>query len=982
MKKLLLLILVALSGALTAWAGDYVELLTNGVCDGTFNGWTIENNGGDGWAIGEDEDGSLHWKSSYYLCTLEQTVSLAEKGFPASDIDAGFVSCKASADMRQGWEKGGKGASVNRIKVIMLDDSDNELQTQVVLDVLTFSEGWQSFEINFILPAGTRKLKYLVESQDAIFWLGQFGPCYKNLSLKVKDEGDGHDCEVDGHIWGDWTLTTPSTCTEPGVQTRSCLFCSETQTKPAPLADHVWNNAGVCTVCGLSASQPWGNDEGGWCGRSDVNGGKNVYYTITGPGDLMIVVTIRKSPKTVGDNCDINDYDNTRDIYQPWADVDYDSSTGISQASLHGDYFIIEEGVTGIGEGFLELFGETSVAIPSTVTHIGNYAFYENAGLLNVYCHANPNNLTWDESRTMDFRYNKGTTMHVYAEYLATYQEKFGDANVTFVGDLGTDGCSALGHLWGRWREPIPATCTEDGYRRRSCFRCGETETETILAYGHMWNDEGVCIRCGISDSTPWGFKKGGWCGRPDVNGGMNVYFVVTQNESNEEVLTIKKNPLAVGDNCDIANYNYSQFNPQPWLDIEYLEEGGIKMRMNLSHIVIEEGVTGIGEFTFATHSEKTVVIPSTLKRIGYYSFYANRSLTDIYCHANPDNLNWNNTRTSDFMSGKGTTMHVYAHFLDTYLQNFGDANVTYVGDLNPQDANYDCNLYGHFWGEWTQTTAPTCTKNGSHSHTCVYCGETGTESIPALGHDWENGGVCSRCGRFCDYPWGIAQGGWCGKTDVNGGMNVYYIITHDENDLAVITIGKNYQAVGNNCDIANYNYKQLNPQPWVNVVYPEDGGAISVLSTANYAFIEEGVTGIGMGVFEDHILFTAVIPSTVTRIDYHAFNGCTNLTDVYCLANPNKLYWNSSRAYDFNYNKATKMHVFSSDLATYKQKFGDANVTFVGDLDDFYDGIGSIHESEPKNGEENWYDLSGRMLGSKPNKHGLYIKNGKKVLK
>lgn len=66
------------------------------------------------------------------------------------------------------------------------------------------------------------------------------------------------------HTWGDYVVTTPATCTEDGVQTRTCTVCGATQEK-AIKAGHTWGEyevttpatckeAGVqtrtCTLCG------------------------------------------------------------------------------------------------------------------------------------------------------------------------------------------------------------------------------------------------------------------------------------------------------------------------------------------------------------------------------------------------------------------------------------------------------------------------------------------------------------------------------------------------------------------------------------------------------------------------------------------------------------------------------------------------------------------------------------------------------------
>ena len=44
----------------------------------------------------------------------------------------------------------------------------------------------------------------------------------------------------------------------------------------------------------------------------------------------------------------------------------------------------------------------------------------------------------------------------------------------------------------------------------------------------------------------------------------------------------------------------------------------------------------------------------------------------------------------------------------------------------------------GHTWGEWATLTEPTCIDEGLRRHICEVCGEEDTDSIPALGHDFE----------------------------------------------------------------------------------------------------------------------------------------------------------------------------------------------------------------------------------------------------
>ena len=168
------------------------ELLTNGQCDGTYNGWS-KTDGGSGWDI-ETNDGAPYWKSSYRLCTLSQTVTLADHNISAESVDNGEVWCSISAEMKSLAEKDGAGARECKVTVNMLDENNNSLGIVTVLNDNSYYSGWDTFKTApFILKSGTRKMTYLVSAQDAKDWGGQFGPCFKNLSIKaIVDDGDDY----------------------------------------------------------------------------------------------------------------------------------------------------------------------------------------------------------------------------------------------------------------------------------------------------------------------------------------------------------------------------------------------------------------------------------------------------------------------------------------------------------------------------------------------------------------------------------------------------------------------------------------------------------------------------------------------------------------------------------------------------------------------------------------------------------------------
>lgn len=60
-----------------------------------------------------------------------------------------------------------------------------------------------------------------------------------------------------GHAWGDWTVTTPATCTNEGVETRICKRDpSHVETRTIPATGHNWvdngNGTHTCTNCGAT----------------------------------------------------------------------------------------------------------------------------------------------------------------------------------------------------------------------------------------------------------------------------------------------------------------------------------------------------------------------------------------------------------------------------------------------------------------------------------------------------------------------------------------------------------------------------------------------------------------------------------------------------------------------------------------------------------------------------------------------------------
>ena len=156
-----------------------LELLTNGDCDGTVDGWSQTSSSGMG--IQDDGDSGYEWVASYKLNIMSQTVYIVDKGISTDLIDTGTILFTASGQMRAPWA-----SSVCSVKIYMLDAGGNTLDSITVLDDKGKYDDWQSFSKVFALTKGTRQIKYEVQGQDALGWKGYYGPQFRRLSLTTE----------------------------------------------------------------------------------------------------------------------------------------------------------------------------------------------------------------------------------------------------------------------------------------------------------------------------------------------------------------------------------------------------------------------------------------------------------------------------------------------------------------------------------------------------------------------------------------------------------------------------------------------------------------------------------------------------------------------------------------------------------------------------------------------------------------------------
>ena len=232
--------------------------------------------------------------------------------------------------------------------------------------------------------------------------------------------------------------------------------------------------------------------------------------------------------------------------------------------------------------------------------------------------------------------------------------------------------------------------------------------------------------------------------------------------------------------------------------------------------------------------------------------------------------------------------------------------------------------------------------------------------------------------------PWG-GVGGWCGLPDQNDGKNVYYEITNSDN-VTTLTIRKNPAAASSDFRMflyTPYDWDETYSDfaPWITAVPQYKNGVFdkyALSSDIEEVVIEEGVTSVGSGAFYYcKKLKTATIPASVTTIWDYAFHYCTALEDVYCYADPDALTWDLYEYCDFAADNATKFHVNNNQLAAYVNKFGAAQVTFVGEAPKTYIITVSVPDKEPMNSAVRELPYSKSFRECMPSSYASYMALG-----
>jgi hypothetical protein len=369
--------------------------------------------------------------------------------------------------------------------------------------------------------------------------------------------------------------------------------------------------------------------------------------------------------------------------------------------------------VTSIGEkAFAGCAALKSVVIPASVTEIQDYAF----------------GYDLDSSRNCvkisDFKIHG---------YTGTAAETYATEN----------GFTFEGHTWNDGEVTTAATCTTDGVKTYSCTACGETKTETIEKLGHDYVatvTEPTCTAEGYTTHT---------CSRCG-NSYVDTKVAATGHSWNDGEVT----------------------------KAATCTEDGVK-----TYTCTACGETKTETIEKLGHDYVATVTDPTCTAEGYTTYTCSRcenSYVDTKVAATGHSWNDGEVTKAATCTEDGVKTYTCTACSETKTETIAKLGHNYVATVTDPTCTaegyttYTCsrceNSYvdtkvaatDHDWNDGKVTKSATCTENGVKTYTCQNCGETKTETIEKLGHNYVatvtdptctaegyTTHTCSRCGRY-----------------------------------------------------------------------------------------------------------------------------------------------------------------------------------------------------------------------------------------
>ena len=604
-----------------------------------------------------------------------------------------------------------------------------------------------------------------------------------------------------------------------------------------------------------------------------------------------------------------------------------DSVTSIGEAAFAGcsslTSITIPDSVTSIGEyAFQSCSSLTSITIPDSVTSIGDYVFISCSSLTTISLSCKSSLKRSDFGGQADL---VSYTLHTLKKTEAKAATCTEDGNKEYwtcehcgkyflSDDANPETAKAVeqsetilpaSHKLTKVKEEKAPTCTEDGNKEYwTCEHCGKyflsddtnPETakavelsETILPAIQHKNAE--LRNASEPTETSPGYSGDLYC--PDCDKVVEKGYTYW-NEGNLTWKLYEDGTLNISGTGAMKNYYDNKKSP-------------VYNNSNVKKVVIEDGVTSIGNYAFTyCVSLTSITIPDSVTSIGYYAFFYCSSLTSItisdsvtsignyaffYCRSLtsitiPDSVTsigsyaFSECRslTSITIPDSVTSIGRYAFENCSSLKtiSLGCGSALKKSDFGKQA---DLVSYTSHVLKKTEAKAATCTENGNKEYwTCEHCGkyflsddanpetakavELSETILPAIQH--KNAELRNASEPTETSP-GYSGDLYCPDCDkvVEKGYTYW-----NEDNLTWKLDADGTLTISGTGAMKNYYDNKKSP------VYKN--------SNVKKVVIEDGVTSIGNYAFTYCVSLTSItIPDSVTSIGYYAFFYCSSLTSI-----------------------------------------------------------------------------------------------------
>ena len=611
--------------------------------------------------------------------------------------------------------------------------------------------------------------------------------------------------------------------------------------------------------------------------------------------------------------------------------------------------------------------GCKNTTIPASVTSIGNYAFYGCSGLTSITIPASVTSIVYSAF----FGCSGLTSVEI-------------PASVTSIGDYAFSGCSGLATV-----TVYAPSCTLGDYAFSACGNLKNIYVFSDLVddYKAAWSD----YESKITAMTP---VASGTCGK----------------ETPEDVTWRLEGEaghygLFISGTGEMADYIY--LNTRPWHN--YSE--------NIKTIVIENGVTSIGECAFCECNGLTSIsIPASVTSIGAEAFNGCSKLTTVSIPASVTSIGnyafgYCSALTSIEIPASVTTIGEEA-FNNTALTSIEiPASVTSIGNgvfndcekltsitVAEGNANYSNDTNGALFNKDKTTLIKYPKGNNADSYEIpasvtsicekafADCEDLETVTLPdnvtSIGDDAFNNTALTSIEIPASVT-SIGKGAFhlcssLASVKLNSNPTIgeeafFYNTTVTMNLAAAEVDGAKWTTFYNN-------YGNFQTDENTEVYKGAVSGSELVLTAISDKIVNAGNAVILKSTGNPVMTLTATNSSDTQANDLKGLSVRTLASDVKTNYSANTIYVMGNKSNKFGFHKYTGAYMPANKAFLALGSGSSAPLRMVIDDDEETTGIASMADGIDNMSDE-WYTLDGRKLNGKPTTKGLYIVNGKKVM-